>query len=325
MFKSLSLASHNWKVLLISTIYQLLLVAFIFALSFTVFGELAYDLVRIFNENHIPDFLTQTVNSILYGEFNSSAFTTQLNEVISNVQDAISSVRFPWGGVTMSYVMFWVIVVLYRVLTSLTDVAVVCQLEEFMTSNTSRLFSWFFIKKQDKIWQYVLLTTAFTLPIDILILTGCIGFYLMFLIAFNWWTIIPVVIIAVLFYVIRMTLFAFCLPAVACEDMPANKAFKHGLSVIFARFWHVFWKNLVVVAVIVAVSVVSMLFIHSSVVSALITLIPAFAMIFYLKCINVVEYFNSANRPFFYKRVDIEGTDRYNRKLQQQAKRQSKS
>lgn len=325
MFKSLSLASHNWKVLLISTIYQLLLVAFIFALGFTLFGNLAYDVVSIFNENHISEFVTQSVNSIWAGEFHSAEFTAQLNEVISNIQDSISSVRLPWGGATMSYVVFVLILVLYRVLTALTDVAVVCQLDEFMTSNTSRLFSWFFIKKQDRIWQYVLLITVFTLPVDILILTGCIGFYLMFLIAFRWWTIIPVVGIAVLFYVIRLTLFAFCLPAVACEDMPTRLAFRHGLSVIFTRFWRVFWKNLVVVLLMAVVTLISVLFIQSSVLSALVTLIPAFILVFYLKCVNVVEYFHSANRPFFYKRVDIEGTDRHNRKLQQQAKRQNRS
>ena len=314
MVKSLSLATFNWKVLLKSILYQILLLALVLALGFTIFGNLIDDLIRVINDNHISDFVSETISAIVSGEFDSAQFTAQLNEVISNLQEGISSLRHPYGVVELSYVLFVLIVLLYRLLVSLTDVSVMCQLDEFMTSNASRPFSWFFFKKQGRTWKFALLQTALALPFDILIVTGSIGFYLLFLIAFNWWTIIPVCVIALLLYTVRLTFFAFCLPAVACEEMPARDAFKRGLSGIINRFWRVFWKTLIVVCVMVVLSVLSIMYIGNTWVKTLVLTVPNFVLFFYLKCVNIIDYFQAYNRPFFYKRVDIEGTDRYNRR-----------
>ena len=321
MLKPLRLASHNWKVLIKSILYQALLLALVVALGSLIFGNLFDDIIHLIRDNQIKDFLYETVESIFSAEFNSEQFAADLAEVIANVRQSISSVRIPWGGVTLSYVVFIVMLVLYRMLVSLTDVACDCQLEEFMTSNAERPFMWFFIKKQGRAWQFVLLQTAITLPLDILILLGSVGFYLAFLIAFNWWTIIPVAVITLLFYVIRQALFAFCLPSVVCEDLSTRQAFKLGLSKIMFRFWRVFWKTLIVVCIMVAIGVVSLMFIENPIVSTITLTVPNFILFFYLKCVNIVEYFQADNRPYFYKRVDIAGTEKHNRKLARQAKR----
>ncbi|MCH5160047.1 MAG: hypothetical protein J1F66_04275 [Clostridiales bacterium] len=321
MFKPLSLAAFNWKVLLKSILYQILLLALVLALGFTIFGKLVDDLIQLINDTHISDFASDTISSIVNGEFDSATFTGNLNEVISNLQKGISSLRHPFGVVELTYILVVLIVLLYRLLISLTDVSVACQLEEFMTSNASRPFTWFFFKKQGRTWKFALLQTAFTLPLDILVVTGSVGFYLLFLIAFNWWTIIPVAVIALLMYAVRLTFFAFCLPAVACEDIPVREAFKRGLSLIISRFWRVFWKTLIVVCVMVVVSVLAIVFIDNTWVISIVFTVPNFMLFFYLKCINIVEYFQADNRPFFHKRVDIEGTDRYNRRLARKARR----
>ena len=210
---------------------------------------------------------------------------------------------------------------MYRLLVYITDVTVDCQLDEFMTSNASRPFTWYFFKKQGRTWQFALLQIAFALPLDTLIACGSIGFYLLFLPAFNRWAIIPVAIIVLLLYVARLSLFAFCLPAVACEtNLSTHMAFRRGLSLIVTRFWHVFWKTLIVVCLMAAISLVSILYVSNPIVSAVLSTVPNFVLFFYLKCINIVEYFRADNRPFFYKRVDVEGTERYNRKLRRKVK-----
>lgn len=314
MLKSLMLASHNWKVLLKSILYQALLLALILALGSLVFGNLFEDVIRVIRDNNVRGFLYDTVNSIFTADFNSEQFAKDLGELISNVQQSISSVRVPFGGVTLTYALIVIILVLYRMLVALTDVTCDCQLEEFMSANAERPFTWFFIKKQGRSWQFVLLQTAFVLPLDTLIVCGSIGFYLMFLIAFNWWTIIPVAVIALLFYVARLTLFAFCLPAVVCEDLSTGKAFRAGLSKIMTRFWRVFGKTFAVICLMVSIVVVSVMFISNPIVSTIVITVPNFILFYYLKCVNIVEYFQTDNRPYFYKRVDIEGTDRYIKK-----------
>lgn len=325
MLKSLSVAAHNWKVLLKSLLLQVVLLALVVALGITVFGNLAEGIVNILNDHNVTDFVYDTINAIVDGTFDSANFSAELNDVIVTLQQSVSELKHPWGMVEISYAVLALIVLGYRMLVSVADVPVMCQLDEFMTSNAARPFSWYLFKKQGKIWKFALLQMAFTLPLDVLILTGSIGFYLLFLIAFNWWTIIPVAVIALLFYVARLTLFAFCLPSIVCDDLPTREGFKKGLSAIFTRFWHVFWKTLVAVVLMVVIAVLSIMLISNPIVSTLVITVPNFVLFYLLKCVNVVEYFKMDNRPFFHKRVDIEGTDRYNRKLRRAEKKAARA
>ncbi len=320
MIKPLVLASCNWKVLIKSIVYQMLLLALIVALGYLIFGNAVDDAVTIIHDNNVSDFVVESINSVIDGDFDSRQFATRLSELIAELRKSISSIRLPFGGVTMSYVLFCVIFVVYRLFVSLTDVAAACQLEEFMTSNAERPFSWFVIKKQGVTWKFVLLQTVFVLPVDILIVVGCMGFYVLFLLAFNWWTVIPVVIIAVALYVFRLTAFSFTLPSVVCNEGSVRRAFKQGLARSMLRFWSVFWQTLVVVCLMLATSVLCMMFIGNAIVKTAVSSLVNFVLFFYIKCINMVEYFRFDNRPFFYKRVEIEGTDRYNRKMARRSK-----
>ena len=317
MIKPLSLAAFNWKVLLKSLFCQVLVLAIVMAFGVTVFGDLARDVMRVLAESQLREFANSTIASIMNGSFNSADFTAQLNAVISNVQASISSIRYPfaWGGATLSYIVVFLALLLYRLFVSYTDVTVEYQLEEFMTSNASRPFIWFLLKKQGKTWAFSALQLLCALPLDLLILTGCLGLYLTFLIAFGWWTIIPVLIIALVLYAARQTVFAFCLPAVACEDMSTRQAFKYGASRIVFRFWSVFWKTLVVISLMAVISALAVMYIPNPMWCTVVVTVPNLLLFFYLKCVNIVEYFDAHNRPYFYKLVVIEGTDRYNKRL----------
>lgn len=321
MVKSLSLASYNWKVLLKSLVCQIGILALVLALGFVLFGDTANDILRVFSESKISEFVSYTVSSIFEGNFVSEQFTAELNAVIANLQKSIASINYTFGGPTLSYIMFFVVICLYRVTVAFTDVTVTCQLDEFMTSCTSRPFTWFLLKKQGKTWKFALLQAAFALPLDILVLTGCIGLYLLFLIAFNWWTIIPVGILAMLLYTARVSLFSFCLPSVVCEDVGVCKAFSRGISQAVVRYWRVFWKTLIVIAVMTAVTILSLLYIENTWISTAVLSAVNFALFFLLKCVNIVEYFNANDRPYFHKRVYVEGTDCYNKRQRRLAKK----
>lgn len=324
MIKSLSLAAFNWKVLLKSLFCQVLVLAILAAFGVTVFGDLARDVMRVLSESNLREFANSTIASIMSGNFNSADFTTELNAVISNIQANISSIHYPfaWGGATLSYIVVVLALLVYRLFVSYTDVTVECQLEEFMTSNASRPFIWFLLKKQGRTWAFSSLQLLCAVPLDLLIITGCLGLYLTFLIAFGWWTIIPVLVIALLMYSVRQTIFAFCLPAVVCEtDMSARQAFKYGASRIVFRFWRVFWKTLIVISLMAVICTLAIMYIYNSIWCTLVITVPNLLLFFCLKCVNIVEYFDSHNRPYFYKRVVIEGTDRYNRRLARKNKR----
>lgn len=322
MIKSLSIASYNWKVLLKSLFCQVLVLAVLLAFVITFFGGLAADILRVITESNVVDFIRNTAQAIIDGTFKSADFTSQLNTLIETLQDNINSIEYPWGGVTMSYIVVFVVLLAYRVFVSYTDVTVACQIEEFMTSNASRPFMWFLLKKQGRTWAFSCMQLLCCLPLDVLVLSGALGLYLLFLIAFGWWTIIPVCVLIVGLYTARQTFFAFCLPAVACEDMPTRKAFIKGISQIVYRFWHVFWKNLIVITLMAVISLVGILYINNSWALTVVLTVPNFILFYYVKCVNFVEYFEANNRPYFHKRVLIEGTDIYIRRQKRAAKRE---
>lgn len=314
MIKSLSIASFNWKVLFKSLFCQVLVLVLILAFVVTVFGGLATDILNVITASGIADFIQQTVSAIIDGTFDSSVFTQNLNGLISNIQQNIGSIRHPWGGMTLSYILVFVTMLVYRLFVAYTDVTVACQIEEFMTSNAERPFLWFLLKKQGRTWGFICLQLVLTLPLDIILLTGSIGLYLLFLVAFRWWTIIPAMIILVLLYAARQTMFAFCLPSVVCEETSVRQAFKKGLSQIAFRFWHVFWKTLIIMCLMLVISLVGVMFVGNGWALTAVVTVPNFILFFVLKCVNFVEYFESNNRPYFHKRIAIDGMERYNKK-----------
>lgn len=324
MIKAVSIASCNWKVLIKSLLCQMLLLAVVIAFGYTVFGEVVSDFARVFSESDIKEFVNSTVTAIVNGSFDSGEFTTQLNAVLSNLQNNIQSIRYPWGGATLSYIMFFAMVCLYRLLVSYTDVTVMCQINEFMTSNAERPFSWYLLKKQGRTWKFSCLQTLYALPLDLLIVASCLGLYLVVLVAFGWWTIIPVILLALLLYVARQTMFAFCLPAVACEDVTTYQAFKRGLSMIMLSFWRMFWKTLIIITIMLVIALLSAMFIGNSLLSALTMTVPSFILFFYLKCVNAVGYYNMNKLPYFHKKMYIEGTDAYVRRQRRLDRRQSR-
>jgi len=276
MLKSLSLAGKNWKVLLKAIICQTLILALVIALGFLLFGGFIEEALGILSESNVKEFAYNTVTSVIDGTFESAVFASELTAVIDRLQDSISSIHNFWGSVEITYISLILMFCAYRILISLTDVAVDCQLEEYMTSMSSRPFSWFFFKKQGRSWKFAVVQFLIGFPLDLLIATGCIGFYLLFLIAFNWWTIIPVAILLILLYSVRLTLFAFCLPAVAVEDMPPYKAFKYGMSQVIGRFGKVLWKNLVIVTAIVALALISLLYVQDTIWTVVLFTVPNF-------------------------------------------------
>lgn len=325
MIKSLSIASYNWKVLLKSLFCQVLVLVLMLAFVVTVFGTLAGDILRVVSEMHITDFINSTASAIISGEFNSADFSSELTELINSLRDNINTIRWPWGGVTMSYIVVALTLVVYRLFVSYADVTAGCQIEEFMTSNAQRPFLWFLLKKQGRTWTFSCLQLICALPLDILIVTGSLGLYLLFLVAFGWWTIIPIVCLMVVLYSARHTFFAFCLPAVVCEDMPTRKAFKHGVSLIVNRFWRVFWKTLIVICIMLIISVIGIMYVDNGWAQTAVITVPNFILFFYLKCVNMVEYFEANNRPYFHKLIYIEGTDRYRRRQKRLEDKQNKS
>ncbi|MBQ8873243.1 MAG: hypothetical protein IJ032_04760 [Clostridia bacterium] len=315
MLKPLRLSFSNSRTMLNAFFIQGLTLLLALAIAFVAFGGYAQNLVDLFQQLNLDDFVAKTIQNLTNPPFNSEAFAKELSSIMEQLRQGIESLRSDWGSAELAYIMFFAVIILYRILVAFTDVAVGYQLEEFMTSNARRPFLWFLFKKQKETWIFAIWQCFVALMMDILIIFGTAGIYLLFLVAFRWWTIIPAVLIGVILYAMRLTFTAFTLPAVVCGAAPTPRlSFRAGLSKVFIRFWRVFYKTFIVVFITFALWVVSALFVQNPVLSMLLTTVPSFLLFFYLKCINMCEYFENENRPYFYKVVEVEGTERYNRK-----------
>ncbi len=315
MLKPLRLSVSNARTMLNAFFIQIVTLLLALALCFVIFGEYAQGLLDLFSQLKLDDFLARTLDNLTNPPFDSDAFSKELADLMEQLRQGIADLHDVVGSTELSWLGLFAILIMYRVLVAFTDVTVGCQLEEFMTSNARRPFVWFLFKKQKETWVFAFWQCFVSLMLDVLIMFGTLGIYLLFLVAFRWWTIIPALLIGLILYTMRLTFTAFTLPAVVCGDGKTPRlAFRVGLSKVFIRFWRVFYKNLAVVAITVILWVVSALFIESSALSMLISTVPSFLLFFFLKCVNMCEYFENENRPYFYKPVEVEGTESYNRK-----------
>ncbi len=311
--KALSVAACNWKVLLKSLFCQVVMYLLCLAIISSFWGGAIGDLVALLQNGNITDFLSGTIRSIADRTFDANAFAEGLGNLIRSVSQEVADIAAQIGDINVTALIIVALVAMYRMLIALTDVTAECQLDEFMCSNASRPFTWYFFKKQGETWGFALLQMLFTVPLDALIILGCTGFYLMFSLVLSWWAIVPVSLLALVLYSARLTLFAFALPSVATTDLPTGKAFRYGLSKVFERFWSVFFKTLVIVTVMAGIVVVSVLFIDNTVWASFLSAALSFLLFFVIKSVNLCEYYEAHGLPYFCRRLAIEGTDHYER------------
>ncbi len=312
--KSLRLSVSCWPVMLKGLFAQLLIIALVVAVAFLLFGPLVSDIVALADQLQLGELVSDTVISIADGSFNASEFSEVLETKLAEIKAGIEAIPNMWNRVEVSYVILIIIVCVYRMMVSGADVAVACQLEEFMTSNASRPFTWFFFKKSGKSFKFVLMQFIISFPLDLIVAFSTIGFYLLFLITFRWWTIFPAVAIALVMYAVRQTVFAFWLPSIASEETSVSASLTNGLSKIPGDFFRVFFKTFLIILVMEAVSICLTVFLKDKVLGVAISAVVNLLGFFLIKCVNMVEYFETCGKAYFYKRVDIEGTEYYNKK-----------
>lgn len=323
--KAFVLSANNWKVMLKALFCQVLILALMSALCFLIFGGLVEDCIEIFSSVDWSGFLENTFNAIANAEFNAADFSAELDELISQTREVIESIPNIWNRVEVSYVICIVMFLVYRMLISFSDVSAGCQIQEFMTSNSSRPFTWYFVKKFIVSLKFASLQTLLALPLDFFIVISGLGICLALAIVMGWWSVVPAVLIMVTLYSARQAYFAFWLPTVVTDEMGVRKSLTKSVSVIPYRFWHVFWKTLAVVCVMAACFVLSVVYVQNSILKLFVSTVPNLILFFILKCVNFVEYFEATKRPYFYKKVDVEGTERFNKKYQRATKRNGKA
>ena len=318
--KTFRIAAVNWKVLLKSLLCQFCSLALFVAFASFVFGPLAEDVIEAFQSNGVSDTIAHTLQSLTQGTFNVEHFLNEdLKSLVLSIKTSIESVPNMWNRVEVSVIICVVVFLIYRFFSSFTDVAVGCQIDEFMSSNTERPFTWFLLKKSGRSVAFVGLQMLTAIVCDTLIIAGSVSMAIICMIIFGWWAIIPVIVIAVLLYAIRHSLMAFCLPSVVHNDpTKVGVAFRDGLAMSIKNFGKIFARTLLVISVLTVTSAIAYLFNESRILALAVSAGINFVLFFVVKCLNFVLYYEANNQPYFFNRLLLEGTERYNRKNKKQ-------
>lgn len=314
--KTLRIALVNWQAFVKSLLFQVLALALFVALATFAFGPITQDVLNAFQSNGVNDTIAHTVQSLVNGTFNVDHFINEdLSSLTMSIKQAIESVPNMWNRVEVSVIICIVVFLIYRFLVSCTDIAVGYQIDEFMSSNSARPFTWFLFKKAGRSVAFVGLQLLLALVFDTLIIGASITMGIICMLIFGWWAIIPVALIAVVLYAMRHTVMSFCLPSVVCNDsQKVGIAFRDGLALVIKNLGKVFGRTLLVVAVLVVTSAVAYLFNENRLIALAISAVVNFVLFFIIKCLNFVLYYEVNNQPYFFKPILLEGTEQYNRK-----------
>lgn len=301
------ISGNCWGLLIKTLILQVLIIAIVVALSVLLFADIVPVILDVLSKLDLGNFLANTVNSIVEGTFDAQQFADQLVQIIEEIRLAIEGMPNFINRLELSYIFMFVIVCVFKMLIAAPDITVAMSLNEFMTTNSKRPFTWYFFKKFWVGFRFALLQFLVTFPLDLVVIFASLGFYFLFLITLKWWTVIPAAIIALVLYSLRFSMYAFWLPGIA-DGLTVTGALKNNFSKIAGNFWRVFLKNFVVLAILAVLLTVVNYFIASQV-TAILSALVSLVGFYFIKCINMVEYFESQNKPYFSKKINIYGLE----------------
>jgi len=321
--KTIRIALANWKAFLKSLLFQFLSLGLFLALAMFAFGPIAQDVLNAFQSNGVNDTIAHTLQALTEGTFDVEHFLNEdLKGLTLSIKQAFESVPNMWNRVEVSVVICILVYLLYRFFVSFTDVAVGHQIDEFMSSNTERPFSWFLIKKAFRSTKFVGLQMLLAIVADTLVIAASVAMAILCMLIFGWWVIIPVIIIGIVLYSARHAFMAFCLPSVVQNDTTSTKvAFRQGLALAVQNFNKIFLRTLLVIGVLAVTTGIAYLFNENRWLALAIDAVINFVLFFILKCLNFVMYYEVNNQPYFFKPILLEGTEQYNQKVNRKNKK----
>ncbi len=310
--KALKLSGSNWKLVLKTVFMQAIIVALVVAVFSLCVSGTVNDVIQLFSEIKINDHINEIIADFLAEDFSAELVAQHITDLIQTIMGALDSAKQLFVSIVWANIGLFFAICVYRFLLGFTDIPTACHLYEFMETGNSRPFIWYFFKNFGKSAKFLLLQLAMTLWMDILIVFGVIGGYVFFLASMG----IPGIIIAILFwffaYSARQTLFAFWLPQLMTGEQGICKSLKIGFQKIMDSFWQVFWKTFVMITLASLITIVinylgqDFAKMNFSWIIAFISAIINFFSFFIIKCINMVEFFDHENKPYFVKKIKLD-------------------
>lgn len=315
--KTVRIALVNWKTFLKSLLFQALSLALLVALMTFAFGSLAQEVLTAFRSTGADETISHILQSLLDGTFNADHFINEdMKTLIVNIKQSLESVSNVWNRVEVSVIVCAVAFLFYRFLVSCTDITVGYQIDEFMSSNSARPFTWFLFKKAGRSIRFVGLQMLLAIILDALIFSSGMAMAVICMAVFGLWAIIPVLLFSIVLYAMRHSFMAFCLPSVVYNDTQrVSTAFRKGITESINNFGKILGRTLLIILLMVVTTALSYLFNQNRFIVLTVSALINFVLFYIIKCLNFVLYYESNNYPYFFRPILLEGTEQHNRKI----------
>ncbi|MCM1043535.1 MAG: hypothetical protein NC350_04945 [Corallococcus sp.] len=310
--KAFGLSATCWKLMVKTVVCQVLLIALVIALCLLIVGGLFETVMTAVNEIRFAEAVETVVDGIKSGNFNGDILGQAADILLQDFGKVLEQLPQLFGRMELAYLMLILIYVACRMLVASSDIAVYCSLGEFMTTNYIRPFTWYFVKKLGKSFRFVLLQAVTAILLDFVIIFSTVGFSLL-LLPFGSWTFVPALVLGIALYAMRLTLLSLWAPSIVMENVGVGKGLGNGFASVTKCFWSVYVKTFAVVCVMAIVTVGANWLLPSAITAAVTAAIDLIAF-YLLKCVNMVEYFESKQLPYFYKKLKMFGLEEVEKK-----------
>lgn len=292
---------------------QLIIISIVVAIAALSFSGLVNGLSDILSKLSINENINLLISDFIAEDFSAETMANDLTNFIFQVKEVLSEAQGLFRSLLWANLLIILMVCAYRYLLGFTDIPTVEHLSEFMQTGNARPFTWYFFKKFPDSAKFLLAQMAITTLIDGMILFGAIGFYVFVLSSMRTIGVILAVLLLLFTYSVRQALFAFWLPELVTKNVGIMQAFRNGLTKIINHFWSVLWKTLSLIGLssILTILINYLLqdFVTFNWLAAILTAIINLYSFYLIKCVNMVEYFETENSPYFITKLKLDIPD----------------
>ena len=272
------------------------------ALSVFLFGNLTTEVLTAFENLGVLNTVSDALQSIVSGTLTSQAITQYVDKLSQGIAGVIEAIPNLFNRIEFAYAIFVLILCVMYMLVTLPSMPVNYALGEFMQTNAKRPITWYVFKKLGINLGYVSYRMIYAGIFNMLIVFSFVGFYILSSVVLSHYAFYFALFMAIVLLSAKSTFFAFWLPTLTTEGLSVRRSMSQGIATVITRFWHVFYKIIIVnVITLELIIVLAYFFPHQAMVAVSVVLLLIAGYV--TQCIGMVEYFEATRRKYFYKKL----------------------
>jgi len=300
--KALRLSLSCWNTMVKGLVMQLCVLFLMVALSVFLFGNLTTEVLTAFENLGVLNTVSDALQSIVSGTLTSQAITQYVDKLSQGIAGVIEAIPNLFNRIEFAYAIFVLILCVMYMLVTLPSMPVNYALGEFMQTNAKRPITWYVFKKLGINLGYVSYRMIYAGIFNMLIVFSFVGFYILSSVVLSHYAFYFALFMAIVLLSAKSTFFAFWLPTLTTEGLSVRRSMSQGIATVITRFWHVFYKIIIVnVITLELIIVLAYFFPHQAMVAVSVVLLLIAGYV--TQCIGMVEYFEATRRKYFYKKL----------------------